>query len=225
MSARTLAADGLLRLIYPRNAVCMGCGSHAGFPRDWLCESCRQELASRWVGAGQPPKGGLFDGAAYGYHYGGPASGLVRNLKYRGVTRLSPIMAKGMARAYDFIQPTGADMIVPVPMHPRRRRRRGFNHAELLARDTAAILELPVRLAVKRVRNTRQQARLSVRERLRNLDGAFALAGDVRGKRVLLVDDVCTTGATANACAQVLREGGAKSVCLLCFALAGENEE
>ena len=219
------AWDGLLGLIYPRRAVCMGCGSHAGFPRDWLCESCRRELASRWVGAGQPPKGGLFDGAAYGYHYGGPVSGLVRNLKYRGVTRLAPIMAKGMARACGFIEPTGADVVVPVPMHPKRQRQRGFNHAELLARDTAAILGLPVCLAVKRVRNTRQQARLSVRERLRNLDGALALAGDVRGKRVLLVDDVCTTGATANACAQVLRDGGAKSVCLLCFALAGENEE
>ena len=224
MSGLKRAWDALLVLVYPRRAVCMGCGTRSGFPRDWLCETCRENLASRWVGAGRVPEGGLFDGAAYGYYYGGPASGLVRHLKYQSVTRLSGLMAKSMADAYAFIEPTGADGLVPVPMHRKRLRQRGFNHAELLAKDTGAILGLPVVNAVERTRNTRQQARLSGVERRNNLEGAFALAGDVRGRRLVLVDDVCTTGATANACARLLREGGAEAVYLLCFAVAGKEK-
>ena len=217
------AIDALLGLVYPRRAVCMGCGSGAGFPRDWLCEDCRVLLAKRWVGAGAPPEGGLFLGAAYAYTYGGPAGGLVRNLKYRSVTRLAEHMAAAMANAYSGIEPTGADWLVPVPMHPRRRRRRGFNHAELLARGVSEKLGLPVADALERVRNTRQQARLPDEVRLMNMDGAFRLRADVRGRRIVLVDDVCTTGATANVCARALLDGGAAAVYLLCFAVAREK--
>lgn len=217
------AIDALIELIYPRRAVCMGCGSRAGFPRDWLCEDCRQLLAKRWVGAGPVPDGGLFMGAAYGYYYGGPAGDLVRNLKYRGVTRLSEGMGRAMAKAFEAIQPTGADCVVPVPMHRKRLRKRGFNHAELLACEAAKRLNLPMENALERVRNTRQQARLPVAERRKNMDGAIELRGDVRGRRVILVDDVCTTGATANACARALLGGGAQAVYLLCFAEAGEK--
>lgn len=226
MSAgRTRAADALLSLIYPRRAVCMGCGSQEGFDRDWLCEACREALASRWIGAPPPPDGALFRGAAYAYHYGGPAGGLVRNLKYRGVTRLAPSMGRVMAKAFERIQPTGADCVAPVPMHPRRLRQRGFNHAALLAEEAAARLELPTIDVLERVRNTRQQVRLPAAERRLNMDGAFALRADVRGRRIILVDDVCTTGATARACASTFLAGGAEAVYLLCFARAGEDED
>ncbi len=218
------AIDALLGLIYPRSAACMGCGSRAGFPREWLCEDCRQLLAKRWVGPGQPPPGGAFQGAAYGYHYGGPAGGLVRNLKYRGVTRLAEGMARAMANAFEAIQPTGADCVVPVPMHRKRLKQRGFNHAALLAKATAARLELPALDALVRVRNTRQQVRLPAAKRRRNMDGAFEAVMDVRGRRVILVDDVCTTGATANACAKALMNAGAEAVYLLCFAVAAEDK-
>lgn len=208
----------LARLVYPVRAECMGCGSKAGFERDWLCEDCRQALANRWIGAAPPPGGGLIDGAAYGFYYGGPASGLVRNLKYRGIARLAEPMGRQMARAFEGLQPAHIDCVAPVPMHIRRVRRRGVNHALLLAREVASRLELPVEQALTRTRNTRQQARLSDVERLHNLDGAFAATEDVAGKRVLLVDDVCTTGATANACADALLKAGASAVLLLCFA-------
>lgn len=223
MSAKRLW-DAVLGLVYPRRAECMGCGSRVGIPRDWLCETCRQTLAARWVGAGRPPEGGWFDGAAYGYYYGGPASGLVRSLKYRGVTRLSPLMARSMAQACGFLGPIGADCLAPVPMHSKRLRQRGFNHAELLARDAGERLGLPVVNALERIRDTRQQARLSGEDRRHNMDDAFALSADVKGRRIVLVDDVCTTGATANACARVLREGGAEAVYLLCFAVAGKDD-
>ena len=215
--------DALLGLIYPRKAACMGCGSRAGFPRDWLCEDCRQLLAKRWVGAGPVPAGGLFMGAAYGYYYGGPAGGLVRNLKYRGVKRLAPLMGRAMATAFEAIQPTGADCVVPVPMHRRRLRQRGFNHAALLADEAGKRLGLPTLEALERVRNTRQQARLPDAKRRRNMEGAIAATADMKGRRVILVDDVCTTGATANACARALLDAGADAVYLLCFAAAHER--
>ena len=213
----------LLELVYPVRAECMACGSKAGCERDWVCEDCRQALADRWVGAASPPEGGLIDGAAYGYLYGGPAGGLVRNLKYRGVSRLAEPMGRQMVRAFEGLQPAHIDCVVPVPMHIRRTRRRGVNHALLLAQAVAAGLELPLEEALVRTRNTRQQARLSDAERLHNLDGAFAVAGDVAGRRVLLVDDVCTTGATANACAAALLQSEASAVLLLCFAEARKN--
>jgi ComF family protein len=213
-------ARALLELIYPVRAECMGCGSKAGFERDWLCEDCRQALASRWVGAAPPPEGGLIDGAAYGYLYGGPAGGMVRNLKYRGVSRLAEPMGRQMLQAFEGLQPAHIDCVTPVPMHVRRVRKRGVNQALLLAREVADGLQLPLEEVLVRTRNTLQQARLDEAKRLHNLDGAFAVAGNVAGKRVLLVDDVCTTGATANACAKALLENGAGTVLLVCFCLA-----
>ena len=214
------AARALLELIYPIRAECMGCGAKTGFERDWLCEDCRQALANRWVGAAPPPEGGLIDGAAYGYFYRGPAGGLVRNLKYRGVSRLAEPMGRQMVRALEGLQPAHIDCVTPVPMHVRRVRKRGVNQALLLAREVADGLQLPLEEALVRTRNTLQQARLDEAKRLHNLDGAFAVAGNVAGKRVLLVDDVCTTGATANACAEALLQGGADAVLLVCFCLA-----
>ena len=220
MNGINRAAHALLELIYPRRAECMGCGSKAGSDREWLCEDCRQELANRWVGAAPPPEGGRIEGAAYAYRYGGPASGLVRNLKYRGVSRLAEPMGRQMVRALEGLQPAHIDCVTPVPMHVRRVRKRGVNQALLLAREVADGLQLPLEEALVRTRNTLQQARLDEAKRLHNLDGAFAVAGDVAGKRVLLVDDVCTTGATANACAEALLKEGASAVLLVCFCLA-----
>jgi len=214
------AGDGLLSMLYPRQAVCMGCGMQWGFPRQWLCEDCRARLADRWVGAAPAQPDDLFDGAAFAYRYGGPVAGMVRNLKYRGIWRLGEMMGRDMARAFEAIQPTGVDCLVPVPMHPKRLKERGLNHARTLAEAVAKPLGLEVLDVLERTRNTPQQARLSHEERRTNLEGAISLQADLSGRRVLLVDDVRTTGATANVCTGVLRRGGAEAVYLLCYALA-----
>lgn len=219
------AGNVLLRLLYPRRAVCMGCESQAGFTRDWLCEDCRILLPKLWLGADALPEAAGFVAAAFAYHYAGPVEGMVRRLKYGGVTKLAGPMAADMARAYRAILPTGADVIAAVPMHRRRLKKRGFNHAELLGRGVGERLGLPVTHALKRTRNTRQQARLSRGERLKNLDGAFACDDSVKGRRVLLVDDVCTTGTTATGCAKALLDAGAAAVYLLCYARAGAGEK
>jgi len=106
------------------------------------------------------------------------------------------------------------DVIVPVPLHPARRRERGFNQAELLARSLSRLTGLPVMLVLERVRYTTTQTAFDRTERMENLRNAFRLrpARNVRGSRVLLVDDVLTTGSTLSECARVLKESGASSV-------------
>ena len=106
-----------------------------------------------------------------------------------------------------------ASIVVPVPLHRRRRRARGFNQALELAR----YLELPVVEALRRTRATQSQTDLPAAKRHANVRGAFALrrGSDLRGLRIVLVDDVSTTGATLDACARVLREAGALDVSAL----------
>lgn len=208
--------------LFPLRAVCMGCDTGTGCREDWICPECRRALAERWIGAAPPPRD--VDGAAYAYVYRGAASGVVRRLKYSGIYRLAGFMGADMARAYRAIEPTGADCVAAVPMHPKRLRRRGFNQAEKLARDVAERLELPYADALVRVRDTPQQARLDEAARRRNVKNAFALQESVAGRRVLLVDDVCTTGSTACACAKALKQGGASHVYLLCYARAGIDD-
>lgn len=143
---------------------------------------------------------------------------MVRQLKYNGIYGLAEPMVDSMLLAYAQILPTGVEMVTAVPMHRRRLRRRGFNHAELLARGVAERLELPYVETLVRARDTVQQARLEGEARRKNLQGAFAQMGSVQGKRILLVDDVYTTGETARQCAMALREAGARSVSFLAFA-------
>ena len=217
------AIDRLLDIVYPRRAVCAGCGDRSGMARDWLCEDCRQALAGRWVGAMPPPAGGMIDEAVAAYYYGGPASGMVRSLKYGGAWKLAEPMGRHMVRALEIIRPVPADCVAPVPMHRKRLGERGFNHAALLAKVVAGALSLPLMDALERVRDTPQQARLDDEKRRENMLGAFAVKADVAGRRVLLVDDVLTTGATANACAQALRDSGAAGVIGAFFAVAGKE--
>lgn len=200
----------------------MGCDSMAGFDGEWLCGACRKRLATAWVGAWPDAK---LDGFAVAYQYGGPAGGMVRRLKYGGVTKLAGPMADDMLRACEQIRPIRADVIVAVPMHPKRLRRRGFNQSEVLARAVAERINLPCEDALIRTRNTVQQARLTGRERLTNLRDAFVADLSVSGRRVLLVDDVYTTGTTAHECAIALREAGARAVTLLCYALGSQTNQ
>jgi ComF family protein len=112
------------------------------------------------------------------------------------------------------------DAVVPVPLHWRKKWSRGFNQSELLARHMAGRRKLPLLNALRRRKTTAAQAGLSSAGRRRNVAGAFVArkAANVSGKRILLIDDVMTTGATASACATALKRAGAKSVSLLTLA-------
>lgn len=113
---------------------------------------------------------------------------------------------------------TEVDGIVPVPLHRRRERSRGFNQAEMLANRIGQSLGTPVFSILRRTRDTPQQVGLDADTRKINVEGAFASIRDVNGLRLVLVDDVLTTGSTLDACAAELRAGGATSVSALTLA-------
>lgn len=159
--------------------------------------------------------------------YRGPARDLVMGLKFSGRVSLAPMMAAWMARAGAELA-RDADLVAAVPMHWLRLARRRHNQAALLARHIAAAASLDfVPDLLARRRRTRPQTGLSASARARNLTGAIAPARPriASGAAVLLVDDVFTTGATASACARVLKRAGAARVDVLTFArVAGEGE-
>ena len=215
----------LLDMIYPRRATCMGCGDMLGCDRDDLCEDCRNALAKNWIGPRMPDPKLRLDGAAYAHYYAGTAGSLVRRLKYSGVHVLAEEMGKDIARAAALLRLGQNAVVVPVPMHPRRKRKRGGNHSELLARVVAAELNLDCREWIVRTRNTPQQARLENEERRQNLNGAFLAQDLPPHAEILLIDDVFTTGTTAMQCAKALRAAGAERVYFAAYALGNTKQE
>ncbi|MDR3687932.1 MAG: ComF family protein [Fimbriimonas sp.] len=156
-------------------------------------------------------KDGPVDFRATIYRYPGRAGQAVRRLKYNRATSLAPFMAYAIAGA---IVDEGLefDLAAPIPIHWTRLASRGFNQADVLAE------RLPNRAAcLRRSRATRPQAGLSTDERLKNLEGAFEVIRDVEGKRILLIDDVVTSGKTARECAKVLKLRGALEVGVMAF--------
>jgi ComF family protein len=155
-----------------------------------------------------------------GYPFEGALRAAILALKYRGRTRLLPLLSAALAAPLAS-RPLDIDLIVPVPLSSGRARSRGFNQAALIARPLAAANSLPLDAgALIRSRETAQQTRLPARERRANVAGAFAVPdpATVRDRRILLIDDVCTTGATLEACAAPLLEAGAAGVWALVVA-------
>jgi ComF family protein len=144
---------------------------------------------------------------------------IVHALKYRDTQEAGLLMARMMASAGRRLL-EDADIIVPVPLHRLRLWRRRFNQSAFLAQNIARASKRSCRTdLLLRVKPTRSQVGLRENERRKNVSRAFAVPGEVAGKKVVLVDDVMTTGATASACATALRKAGAMRVDVLCFAL------
>jgi len=194
---------------------------------EWLCAGCLATADAVMPPLGQhcglpatTPLGGI---AACAFHSGSIREA-IHQLKYDGLTRLAVPLGGWMAERWPLLAPEGwaADVVVPVPLHPARERRRGYNQSALLAHELAGRLGLPVTTGVlERARATRPQVGLSPREREANVRDAFACqANSFGGKRVLLIDDVCTTGSTLTAACHALRVAGASSVWAYCLARA-----
>jgi ComF family protein len=188
--------------------------------------SCRTPFANRFPldasGRCALCRGNLqgFD-AAYSFGaYEGALRELIHLFKYGRIRTLARPLAGHLVSA--FPREERFDAIVPMPLHWFRRWQRGFNQSALLAREIGRRCALPVVHAVRRRRATRPQAGLSNARRRVNVAGAFSPARgrSVRGLRVLLVDDVMTTGATASACARALKNAGASYVAVLALARA-----
>ena len=230
----------LPHVLSPLSAHCAACGRVADVLDDLpLCPEClrallrarqrAEALCPRCLSVmypGQPcavcrrDPGRLISRAFSPYRYRGTVRGLILRLKFSGDTQAAALLAPAMAEEAADAE---ADVLIPVPLGKRRERERGYNQARLLAMLTGRLRGLPVETCLVRCRNTQRQSGLhSIEARRKNLRGAFALApqAKIAGRRVLLVDDVRTSGATALACAEALRAGGAADVQLLCAAIA-----
>lgn len=229
----------LLDMLYPRN--CMGCGKPSPETFRYICWDCWSDAArieppfcdlcgdpvagtvehhfTCYACAGEKP---FFDAARSAVRYDGVVGEALRQLKYEKALWLAPdlsellqncLLAEYGERAFDWV--------VPVPLHPVRRRERSFNQSAVLAAGLARRIgcRKSSRL-LRRILPTATQTNLTAAQRLSNVQNAFQHGSRklLTGRRVLLVDDVMTTGATVNACANALKKGGARSVHVLTVA-------
>ncbi len=199
-----------------RAPVCPRCGKPFESPEtlaaspEHACWNCRKE----------PPD---FDQALAAGIFEGPLREAIHVYKYRPLMSLGRPLAEWMTGRIRKVE--RLDVVMPVPLHASRLRKRGFNQALLLARVASEAYTVPLLYDnLVRTRPTRPQVELSGKERTVNVSGAFALRRpyEVAGKRVLIVDDVLTTGATLNECSRTLRNAGATAVVALTLARTAE---
>ena len=231
---------GSLDLLLPPGCICCGQGLAEGRSAVELCSPCRQEL-SALVSAEACPRCGHSLGpyASCGLCldarppmaatvrigvFRGPLAQLIRAVKYRDLRYGVPLLADLLlAKLCQRRVVEDVDLVTAVPLHWWRFYRRGYNQASLLTRALRARgFNRPLERCLVRVRDTRPQVGLSRADRLANMRGAFRVRRSerVRGKRILLVDDVLTTGATAGTCARELLRHGARSVTVAVAAVA-----
>jgi ComF family protein len=203
---------------------CLGCGREG----DLICPSCRQSLPMIRLPLCQrcgatSSEGNLchscinypltIDGIRSVFLFQSTVRQAILHLKYRHLKAVAAPLSQLLAE-YIGSHPLKGEVIIPVPLHPKRLRERGYNQASLLAKELSILVGLPVvEGALIRVHDAVPQARTkSAIERRRNVEGAFACQQRFEGRQILLIDDVCTTGATLDACATALKAAGASSV-------------
>ena len=205
----------LLGLIYP--LVCPVCGNSLLRGESTLCTKCYHHLPhSRFEHDAENPAARVFWGrvpltrvhAAYLYNKGNAMQKLIHEFKYRGNKDIGMFLGRELGKEVSKIEAfNDLDMIIPVPLHPRKRKRRGFNQSEIIAKGITEIAEVPLRsdLLFRRA-FTNTQTRKSKYDRWKNVEHIFQLkdSKDLNDKHILLVDDVITTGATMEACIQSL---------------------
>jgi len=191
-----------------------------------FCDRCQRPLASA-IGATEPALCGAcrmeendFDRLRSFGAYDAELRALIVLLKYSGVRPLARPLGSWLALAAQQCPALlEVDAVVPVPLYPARQRARGFNQAELLAREFSRWVKLPAGAGwLARTKDTPSQAGLTPLQRVENVRGAFAATRKLDTCRILLLDDVCTTGATLGACARALKQAGAEQVSALTVA-------
>jgi len=221
----------VLDLLYPPR--CVNCAS----TEDWFCNNCLNQMAlitppvcqrcgtplsnSQCKECAHNPLYAIDGIRSASYFEDNPIRSAIHFLKYRDHKAVASILGQILADTYGNYQ-FQADVIVPVPLHSARYKERGYNQCELLVKRLAVNLDLPLdTTTLQRTRMTKSQMTLGISERHQNVKEAFACRDDqLAGRRVLLVDDVCTTGSTLDACAAALKGSGATSVWGLTLARA-----
>jgi ComF family protein len=204
----TECLESLVRITSP---LCPSCGIPfvSRVEEDHLCGDCIRKRPH-------------FNALAAPFLYEGGIMDAIHQIKYNGKTHIAGSVGEHAAfLAKERFGDTKDFLMIPVPLHPKRLRERGFNQSLVIARAIAPYLGAEVDfLSLRRIKYTQPQTGMKRIERLRNVRGAFGLVGqpDLKGKTVILVDDVATTGSTLNECAKVLKKAGCEKV--LCLVLA-----
>jgi competence protein ComFC len=222
----------IISLLYP--SVCAGCGRDID-PPEQICRDCDSKLARIvppfCAKCSEPFPGAItssfdcancahqdlyFDAAVSAFRSRGIIRHIILDFKYGHETHLRHLVGSWLFAAMNDnrIRNRQFDLIIPVPLHPARKRERGFNQAALLAELLSQKVSIEARPVLERIRYTTTQTAFDRAERMENLRGAFRLRKntDVRELHVLLVDDILTTGSTLSECARVLKKAGAASV-------------
>lgn len=235
-----------LEALFPSNIYCISCGSLIDRTRRYaLCDQCIEHF--HWLGKKTCGKCGkilaetyrhalcydcrqyshIFDRGYTCVTYGFYERDLMMDYKYRGKAYIGKKLGDIL---YDRISLEGltVDYIVPVPMYKKKEQKRGYNQAALMAKRLGRRMETPyVKGMLVRQRDTKPMRGLNPAQRFENLQDAFAISPNnsynIEGKRILLIDDIYTTGSTADACADALRKGGVGQVFVLSFAAGGNR--
>ena len=222
----------ILQLLYPPDARCPGCDDLSGLSgideREdaWLCVNCSEAFQPRFEILQDPnwPADGIWQ-AYTAFRYGDIARSVIHSFKFRRCRDLCGPLAEMLSELYRSLVMLRPDIIAPIPLHKMRERERGFNQSELLAKRLSEIVGVPCERLLARTKRTRQQASLAHEKRAANTAGAFRAERRLDGQSVMLVDDVITSGHTANECAATLRAAGATEVWLITFANASGRSD
>lgn len=223
--------DKILNVLFPEKITCISCGSEIFEENEkWLCDRCKIELNDKDIclRCGTPMNNqasycedcknstAFYTSARTALIYIGTAKKLIQGYKYGGQKYLYQPFAAFMKDAYERYK-LKADVVVPAPIAKKRRQKRGFNQAELLAREIADFFKLEYKDILIKTKDTPYQARLTRDERFKQVEGIFDIISDsgIKDKTILLIDDVITTGATINELSKILKKAGAKEVFVL----------
>lgn len=217
-----------LDILFPRR--CPWCDRVLGFSSAACSCEARRAATALPAAALQPRFGSdenQLDALWACYLYEEPVRSAIHRMKFEGQSHLAAPLGQRLAACCRQVVPAGSfDMLVPVPASPKRLKSRGYNQSALMADEMAKQLGVPCTgAALRKVRHTRPQMELNRAGRLQNLRGAFVADGVVAMRRVLLVDDIVTTGSTLNECAAALRAAGAGWVGALCLASAEKRAD
>lgn len=219
----------ILDFIFPKRCVgcgklgeylCKNCYQKIEFIDKSVCPICRRETIGGKTHSGCVTKFGP-DGLVVVCKYRGLVSRTIKKIKYKWVYDLEEVLVDLMMKGIGEYDLPKNLILVPVPLHSNKRKLRGFNQSEILARDLGKRLKVPTFNLLLRSRETNAQVGLSNNDRKKNVQGAFTINNkfSARGKNVLLFDDVYTTGATMMECCSVLKSNGAKAVWACAIAL------
>jgi len=196
--------------------VCFNCAKEISLVKTAICPRCGKiSQNGRYCSVCKSRKDIALRGIIVGAHYdSGPLKEMIHRFKYLGYTALTEQLAEIICNQLSGLPGVKNFVVVPVPLYLSRKNRRGFNQSELLARNISSRFNLPGGDALVRVRDTKSQISLPRDKRLKNLEGAFSCQDQdlVKNRKILLIDDVTTTGATLNECARALKDSGAKEV-------------